>query len=95
MSAACAGMLTPIAISATLPRTSFSLCPRHPRMSIPNPRRTLAAALPANNGLLQLRGVLVSIGGGDDDADEGGAGDSTNVSHTFQPSGRLSLSNSP
>jgi len=42
----------------------------------------------------QLRGVFVSIGGGDD-ADDGGAGDSSNVNHTFQPAGRLSLSNSP
>jgi hypothetical protein len=37
---------------------------------------------------------LVNIGGGDD-AEDGGAGDSTNVNHTFQPSGLLSLSNSP
>jgi hypothetical protein len=44
--------------------------------------------------LLQLRGVLVNIGGGED-AEDGGAGDSTNVSQTFQPSGRLSLANSP
>jgi len=34
------------------------------------------------------------IGGGVD-ADDGGAGDRTNVNHTFQPSGLLSLSNSP
>ena len=44
---------------------------------------------------LQLRGVLVKIGGGDDDVDDGGAGDSTNVNQTFQPSGLLSWSNSP
>ena len=44
--------------------------------------------------IAQLRGVFVSIGGGED-AEDGGAGDSTNVSHTFQPSGLLSLSNSP
>ena len=42
----------------------------------------------------QPRGVLVNIGG-DDDWLEGGAGDSTNVSQTFQPSGLLSWSNSP
>ena len=34
------------------------------------------------------------IGGGDG-VDDGGAGDSTNVNHTFQPSGLLSLLNSP
>jgi hypothetical protein len=44
--------------------------------------------------LLQLRGVLVNIGGGEDEED-GGAGDSTNVSQTFQPAGLFSLSNSP
>jgi hypothetical protein len=43
----------------------------------------------------QPRGApLVIIGGGADCA-AGGAGDSTNVSQTFQPSGLLSLSNSP
>jgi hypothetical protein len=34
------------------------------------------------------------IGGGVD-VDDGGAGDSTNVNHTFQPSGLLSWANSP
>jgi len=42
---------------------------------------------------LQLRGgALVTIAGG---AASGAAGDNTNVSHTFQPSGRFALSNSP
>jgi len=35
------------------------------------------------------------IGGGVDVDDDGGAGDSTNVNHRFQPSGLLSLANSP
>jgi hypothetical protein len=42
----------------------------------------------------QLRGVLVMIGGADALAD-GAAGDSANVTHKFQPSGRALLSNSP
>jgi hypothetical protein len=43
---------------------------------------------------LQLRGGdLVKIGGGEDSAADG-AGDSTSVTHAFQPSGLLALSNS-
>jgi uncharacterized membrane protein len=41
-----------------------------------------------------LGAALVSIGGGEDCA-AGAAGDSTNVSQRFQPSGRALLSNSP
>jgi hypothetical protein len=47
-------------------------------------------APPASNfESLQLRGVLVRIGGADD-VDDGGAGDKANVTHRFQPSGLFS-----
>ena len=63
-------------------------------MSAFDPKRTSTTRFPPEMELLQPRGVLVNIGGGED-WEEGDAGDSTNVSHTFQPSGLLSLSNSP
>jgi hypothetical protein len=59
-----------------------------------DPKATLATHSLRKQWTLQLRGrALVSIGGGED-SPPGRAGDSTNVSQTFQPSGLLLWSNS-
>jgi hypothetical protein len=50
-------------------------------MSVFDPKRTWEGVFPADNGLLQLCGVLVKIGGGEDWA-AGAAGDNTNVSQS-------------
>lgn len=82
------------------PQTSREpIAPRNGRLA-PGPLAAAAIRCAANQqntvggAVHQLYGGALVTTGGAAAPEPGGAGDNTNVTHTFQPSGRFALSNS-